>query len=396
MNLSEFMVKLSSQSGAQELAQMIKGRAVLLGFSSKSAGDISVSPFGGEWPGVFVHLNQIENFLSSQSFEVKVGKNIISLLFGFVVLVLCAYSSAVIGTSLFAVLMFFVFSYHQNNLIMDRYYQDAFSFLFFGNLAFFSQMILNFYFKEKSNRFISKAFSSYVDPKLLKHILKAENTIKLGGKKQVVTVLFSDIRNFTTNSEVLEPEEVIELLNEWFTLIEPHISRHKGVIRHYIGDAVMVLYNFPIEDPFQSFNALKSADLILGEAAFFEQKVAEKIGYREGLQPFKVGVAIHTGGVVVGNIGSEKRMEFSAVGDAVNTATRIEGETKHLNNPLAISHEALCQMCFGDYNLKNKTEEEIRTIAKSLKINLGKRVETNVKGRKKVVVFYEFLGFGNI
>lgn len=175
-------------------------------------------------------------------------------------------------------------------------------------------------------------FARYVSQHVMEKILKAEHVAKLEGERRKITVLFSDIRQFTKLSEQLPPEEVVLLLNEYFAMMLDVIFRYQGTLDKFLGDGIMVEFGAPLDDTLQEKHAILTA---IGM-----QKELKKLNAkweREKKPLIEMGIGIHTGLAVVGNIGSEKRIEYTAIGDTVNVASRLEQATKLLKKPVLLS-----------------------------------------------------------
>ncbi|MBS0652861.1 MAG: adenylate/guanylate cyclase domain-containing protein [Verrucomicrobia bacterium] len=175
-------------------------------------------------------------------------------------------------------------------------------------------------------------FTRYVSQHMLDTILKSEMPTNLQGERKKITVLFSDIRQFTQLSEQLPPEQVVSLLNAYLEVMIDVVFSHQGTLDKFIGDAIMVEFGAPMEDEQQELHAL--------ETAIAMHKAMQVLGDRlekEGNPRLVMGIGIHTGLAIVGNIGSEKRMEYTAIGDTVNVAARLEKLTKKLQTPILIS-----------------------------------------------------------
>ena len=179
---------------------------------------------------------------------------------------------------------------------------------------------------------IKTAMGKYISEDIMKRVVKNIDELKLGGKKANVTVLFSDIRGFTSMSEKLSADEVSVILNEYFTEMEPIVTKHHGVINKFIGDAVMVIFGEPIQDEKHPINAVKCAYEMLQKVDELQQK-----WLNEGKPKIEIGVGINTGEAFVGNIGSENRMEYTVIGDMVNLASRIESYNKVYKTNFLIS-----------------------------------------------------------
>ncbi|MBS0604252.1 MAG: hypothetical protein JSS60_04350 [Verrucomicrobia bacterium] len=175
-------------------------------------------------------------------------------------------------------------------------------------------------------------FARYVSQHVMERILKAENVAKLEGERRKITVLFSDIRQFTQLSEQLPPEQVVSLLNEYFGAMLDVIFRYQGTFDKFLGDGLMVEFGAPLDDAEQEEHAVLTAIGMQNELKKLNMKWAE------AKKPvIEIGIGIHTGLAVVGNIGSEKRIEYTAIGDTVNVASRLEQATKLLKKKILVS-----------------------------------------------------------
>ncbi|WP_309120759.1 adenylate/guanylate cyclase domain-containing protein [Paenibacillus sp.] len=189
-------------------------------------------------------------------------------------------------------------------------------------LAYILNIAVKSYLENKQKNFITKQFGRYISPDLVKEIATTNHEIKLGGINKELSILFLDIRGFTTLSEKLKPEEVVDFLNEMFDLITNKALENKGTIDKFIGDAAMLIYNAPLDVDNHPYYAVKTAwDIQQGMI-----EVRERIEARHGVT-VNCGIGVHTGEVVVGNIGSYLRVDYTCIGDNVNTAARIESQT---------------------------------------------------------------------
>ena len=180
----------------------------------------------------------------------------------------------------------------------------------------------------KDRDFIKSTFGRYVSKDVMHDILNGN--IALGGEKKLITILFSDIRSFTSLSEAMDPEKVVKLLNDYFDEMDTVISAHGGSINKYMGDGILAIYGAPNKMENSALKAVESAREMLA--------ALEKLNKRKSLK-LKIGLGIHTGEAVVGNIGSQNRTEYTVIGDAVNLASRIESLTKKYKQDLLISDD---------------------------------------------------------
>ncbi|QTA78336.1 Adenylate/guanylate cyclase domain-containing protein, CHASE2 domain-containing [Desulfonema limicola] len=183
--------------------------------------------------------------------------------------------------------------------------------------------------EEKTRSRFQKAVSPYVSDAIVTKILESDKLPDLGGEIFTVTVLFSDIRSFTTISEQLSPREVVEMLNTYYSLICEPILEHGGMIDKFIGDAVMAVFGAPAHQADHAGRSLKSAVKIAGIALEFQDWLKKRFPDKE-LPLFRIGIGLHSGQAVIGNIGSAKRMGYTAIGDTVNIASRLESMSKKL------------------------------------------------------------------
>ena len=202
-----------------------------------------------------------------------------------------------------------------------------------------------------------------------------------GGETLEVTVMFCDIRGFTTLSEKMAPEKIVALLNEYFTGLEKCVARHGGVINKYIGDAIMVLFGAPIPSATHASDALAAA-LEMRETLSGMNK-----GWKErGLPEIRFGIGLHSGPVLAGNIGAANRMEYTVIGDTVNTASRIEGLCKTCQTDLLLSQSA-ADLIQAQKAARTETAGKTETAAAALPV-LTFVADAEIRGRKeKVRVF---------
>jgi adenylate cyclase len=190
-------------------------------------------------------------------------------------------------------------------------------------LAYLTNVSLKSYLESSQKSFVTRQFGRYISPDLVKQIVAEDIDIKLGGDSKNITILFLDIRGFTPLSEKLTPPELVDTLNTMFNMITETTLRNRGTIDKFIGDAAMILFNAPLDVEDHPRMAVQTAYEIQQSM----NKIRDEILERYGVE-VNVGVGIHTGNVVVGNIGSYLRVDYTAIGDNVNIAARIESQTK--------------------------------------------------------------------
>ena len=223
-----------------------------------------------------------------------------------------------------------------------------------------------FVLENKSKEQVKSAMGKYMSQDVMRRVIQDIDNLGLGGKRATVTVLFSDIRGFTSMSEQMSPQEVSEILNEYFAEMEPIITNYNGVINKFIGDAVMAIFGEPIQDKNHAQNAVKCAYAMLKKV-----KELQKKWVAEGRPKLDIGVGINTGEVFVGNIGSINRMEYTVIGDTVNLASRLESYNKTYKTKMLISPS---------------TYEEVKGIVDVIKI-----ADVQIRGKANKMDIYEVL-----
>jgi adenylate cyclase len=194
--------------------------------------------------------------------------------------------------------------------------------------------------EERERTRLRQIFGRYVSDEVVEKLLATGKQPNLGGEAVTVTVLFSDIRNFTPMSESLSPQEVVELLNNYFSRACEPILEQGGTVDKFIGDAVMAVFGSPAPHRDHARRAITAAIAMAERASDFRAWITQRFPDRDW-QDFHIGIGLHTGEVVVGNIGSPKRFEFTAIGDTVNTASRLEGLTKELGWTIVASADTI-------------------------------------------------------
>ena len=203
---------------------------------------------------------------------------------------------------------------------------------------------LRFREQYKLRQQIKKQFEHYLDPRQVKQLQKNPDLLKLGGEKRYATFLFTDVRGFTSMSERLEPEEVTYIMNKALTAQQKAVQKHGGMVDKYIGDAMMAIFNAPLDLDFHENKAIDCALDIQKNMEDLNIEMAEK-----NLPPVAIGIGINTGYAVIGNMGSESRFDYTAIGDAVNTGARLESGTKDAGVDLLIGYNTAIK---SDYRLR--------------------------------------------
>jgi adenylate cyclase len=235
-----------------------------------------------------------------------------------------------------ALLVIFMASMMSLSLLQLRqgYYLPVTGILMSGLFAVIARAIYEAFVQIREKRMLKRAFGSYVSPQILQEIIAGHIKPGLGGERKRLCVLFADIRDFTTRSEQLSPEEVVTLLNGYFTEMTAAIHTHDGTVDKFIGDGLMAFFGAPKMLECAERNALSCAREMLFRLQAYNLKLQS-----QNQQPIRIGIGLHVGEVIVGHVGSELRNEYTAIGDVVNTASRLEGITKILGYPVICSRD---------------------------------------------------------
>ena len=305
---------------------VLQGTIAIVGTSSKGLVDLRPTPVNREYPGVEIHANIVSGVLDDRIKRQPayvMGIEFVQLvLVGLVLTLLLPMLSPVLSTLLMSGVLtaslLVNFYFWQHNLVIPL----ATSLLLIAVL-FLVNMSYGFFIERRGKKQLSGLFGQYLPPELVTEMSEDPETYTQDAANRNMTVLFSDIRNFTTISEGLTPEGLSSMLNEYLTHMTKIIHDHRGTIDKYIGDAVMAFWGAPLEDPDHPRHAL------LAGLAMLERLNAIREEFRErGWPEIHIGVGINTGVMSVGDMGSKFRMSYTVLGDAVNLGSRLEGLTK--------------------------------------------------------------------
>lgn len=325
-----------------------KGKLVLIGTSAAGLLDLKSTPLQRAVPGVDVHAQLLENvlvrdFISRPSYAIalEVGATIIAA----ILLIAALPSIGAIYTLLFGGLIVSLMSgaafyfYRQDGLLLDL------SFPVLATLLLYFFLLISKYLKEeKERRIIRNSFGRYVSPAIVERLSAHPEELLLGGQQRTLTVLFSDIRSFTTLSQKLGAERTALFMNEYLTRMTDIVLRHNGTIDKFIGDAIMAFWNAPLDDSGHAEHALRSsAEMILELQKLNDDMKTERQGMFDEILPIRIGVGLNTGECLVGNFGSSQRFDYSALGDNVNIAARLEELTKSYRLPVLVSENTVRQ-----------------------------------------------------
>ncbi|MCA9362941.1 CHASE2 domain-containing protein, partial [Candidatus Kaiserbacteria bacterium] len=287
-------------------------------------GDIFQTPFG-TMSGVEIRANTINTIQSGVDIKtLPLSLGLLSFVLITVLvfwLILKVETLFVLYSSLILTALAIIISAYTSfslQVLSPHFYQFLLFIVLSGTL-----LLLQYIFEANEKRFIRRGFEQYVAPSVVAELTSHPEKLTLGGEERNLSILFSDIRGFTTISEQLTPAQLMTQLNEYLEEMSEAVMDRKGLVDKYIGDAVMAFWGAPLVDPDHAKNACESALAMMVALDRLNERWA-----KEGKLPFKIGVGISTGDVVVGNMGSKRRFNYSIIGDEVNFAARIEGLTK--------------------------------------------------------------------
>lgn len=352
----------------------LEEKILLIGATAVGIYDLRVTPVSSALPGVEKHANVIASIISGKSLKNISTEIAIFFIILIGVLSTTVYTRLKVDYS-FIALIGFLFMISLLSYLLFVFKGVWFSPLYsFGNLIvqFILIIVLRHLYTEKEAKHIKKIFSNYVTERVVNELIKDPSMAKLGGERRDVTVLFSDIRGFTALSEKIQPENVIELLNEYFAAMTEVIFKWEGTLDKFIGDAIMVFWGAPLPQPDHAERAVRCAI----EMSQKLKELCKKWSY-ENKPTINIGIGINTGEVLVGNIGVEgKKMDYTVIGDHVNLASRLEGLNKEFNSEIIISE-------FTFQRIDNLIKKGVfnSVIFKELG-------EIRVKGREKTVRIY--------
>ena len=339
---------------------VFNNKIVIIGGNSLATVDVLQTPISLQQPGIDVQATVLDNLLQNEfMYPLTFMQNILIILFmcilTFILIRTMSFLQSLLSIIFIGILYFVICVFAINNNIIPLVITPLavqLSTMIFG---YSYRFILEGKNKEK----IQNAMGKYLSQDIMKNVVQNIDDIKLGGKKANVTVLFSDIRGFTSMSEKMTAEEVSLILNEYFSEMEPIVTKYNGVINKFIGDAVMAIFGEPVQDINHPQNAVKCAYEMLKKV----EQLREKLLF-EGKPKIEIGIGINTGEAFVGNIGSQNRLEYTVIGDTVNLASRIEGYNKVYKTNLLISSSTYSQVSdivdvikIADVTIRGKTKK---------------------------------------
>lgn len=354
--------------------EVFRDRIVLVGATAVGIYDVRVTPFSSVFPGVEIHATIIDNLLRQDFLHAPRG------LVNPAVLMLVG-GSLLLGLLLprlrpgfgLALLLVLVGGYLLLDYYLFKYWRLYLQILYPLNcllLVYVGVAFLRFLAEERERLRIKAAFQNYVAPEVVNLMLQHPERLRLGGERRELTVLFSDIRGFTSLSEQMDPEELVSLLHSYLNPMTDLVFQYRGTMDKYIGDAIMALYGAPLPLPDHADRACETAVAMVARL----QELWPEWQAR-GWPPLQIGIGINSGLVTVGNMGSARLFDYTAIGDHVNLASRLEGLNKYYGTTILIS--------------------EYTRVLLQREFILREVDRVRVKGKKEAVAILEVRGLGH-
>lgn len=306
---------------------LIRNRFLLVGVTAPTVYDLRVTPYGVAYPGLEIHATALDNMLTQDFIRRPEWAPLMDItaiwMFAAVTVAFLWRARTLVTLMSFTVLTIGFLYANQYFLTAKQYWLN----LVYPMVSFAgTYLALNTYrylFSDRQKKQIRSAFSKYLDPNVVEQVTADPDRLSLGGERLELSVLFSDIRGFTSISEGLSPDSLVALLNEYLTDMTKIVMHNKGLLDKYIGDAVMAVFGAPFPYPEHAVEACHTALEMQRQLAVLNHSLEKR-----DLPRLAIGVGINTGGMVAGNMGSQERFDYTVMGDNVNLASRLEGLTK--------------------------------------------------------------------
>jgi adenylate cyclase len=348
-------------------------RLVLIGTSAAGLLDIKTTPLDPVIPGVEIHAQIIENVLSnttlSESSYSKPGEIAAAFVLGVAIIILAPILGPglllLFGITIIALLIgtsWYFFS--SEHLLVDFTFP-----LLSSSLIYLTLVFTNFVKEQAQRRQIRSAFGQYLSPALVEQLAQSPEKLVLGGEQREMTIMFSDVRGFTTISEIYkdDPQGLTALMNSFLTPLTNAILERKGTIDKYMGDAIMAFWSAPLHDSNHELNACEAALEMLDRVERLNREREQSAKETNTMFiPIQIGVGLNTGKCVVGNMGSDFHFNYSVLGDSVNLASRLEGQCKSYGLPIiigsrtaAVAKDKFAMLELDFIAVKGKKEPEV-------------------------------------
>jgi len=353
------------------ISKALDGSFCIIGQTGTSTTDIGVNPFEEEYMNVGIHASTINTILSGTFLDDRPWwlSSIIALLLSVLIMIIIKKLKPIYSVTTGFVLTLLVFASAAGYFLLTGVYINILT----PVLSVFSTVIiifiLNFFTLEKEKSFIKNAFSHYLSPDVISELVSNPDKLNLGGEKKRLTAIFTDVQGFSTISEQLDPSDLVNLLNAYLTDMSNTILDLRGTIDKYEGDAIIAFFGAPVEYEEHSANACLAAV----KMRRVEKKLNEYF-LKEGMSPVPLftRIGINTGDMVVGNMGTPKKMDYTIMGNAVNLAARLEGVNKQYGTGILVSEETYNS---GGSNFTARQLDRVRVVGINTAVRLYELIE---------------------
>ena len=326
-----------TNSAGLDLEMNFEGKIVLIGITAPGLMDRQATPISPVQPGMEVHATFISNALSSSFIElspiwIKASIAMLALVFAALFPIMRTRIWTIVGIVAAIIIpigMSFV-------LFRNLVFYNAIPALAAGLFAFVAAVVLGYQAEGRQRAYLRKAFAQYLSPEVISELIEKPDALRLGGESKVITVLFSDMAGFTAISERLDPERLTLFMNEYLGIISEQILAQGGTLDKYVGDAVVAFWNAPLDIADHALRACLAACRIQEKLI----EIGPELENRFGVAP-RTRIGIATGSAIVGNLGSNCRFAYTAVGDSVNIASRLETANKVLGTTILTMRETV-------------------------------------------------------
>ncbi len=328
-----------------EALKQVAGKFLFVGTSAKGLEDIRTTPFTQFYPGVETHATILDNILTKQFLQTphwgKALEILAVFICGLLATILLTWAPARFVLIPFLGMGFGLWFGSMHIFSSEGYWVSPLYPLMNLALTFTTLTLIKFWREERQKQFIHGAFAQYLAPTVIEQIMDNPDALSLDGEEKEITILFSDVRSFTSLSEKLSPTQVTDLLHDYLTPMTRIITQKSGTLDKFIGDATMAFWNAPLDVPNHEILAVDSAIEQLAKLDELNVLFQEKFGF-----PIAIGIGVHSGLVRVGNMGSADLFDYTLIGDNVNLASRLEGLTKFYGQQIIVSQ--VIQKACGD------------------------------------------------
>lgn len=366
---------------------ILDGAIIMVGTSAAGLLDLRVTPMSNRYSGVEVHANILSGMLDERiqhQPDYTLGVELVQLILSGLLLSILIPRMSVLASTLVTLMIstvliaFNLYAWHEMLWVIPLGYT-----LVLISVLYLFQQTTGYFFEARNIAQLANQFGQYIPPEVVEELSQQDQSVQLSGESRDMSVFFSDVRDFTSMSEQLSPQQLTRLMNIYLTGMTQVIHEQRGTVDKYIGDAVMAFWGAPLKDENHARHALEAALKMLSILPELNLQLKS-----EGLPPVRVGMGINSGAMNVGNMGSSFRMAYTVMGDAVNLASRLEGLTKYYGTPLLVSGELVRKVPEYLYRPLDKVQVKGRHEAVELFEPLG-LLETASPEEKALVSLFE-------